>query len=112
MLRDSADNEISSNPPSLKAGAWKVAEAVSEAENTLILDKIMGLHQTGRSGFGNISSQKTLVKRSHGYRNLIATVVNKLDQDKDLAKAVQLHLQGYWTNWCDYIKNNLSWKTI
>ena len=25
---------------------------------------------------------------------------------------MQLHLQGYWTKWCDFVKNDLSWKTL
>ena len=72
----------------------------------------MALHRTGKSGLGNTSSKKIPIKRSHQYRNLISTVVNKLDQDKDPARAVQLDLQGYWTNWCAYVKNNLSWKSL
>ena len=39
-------------------------------------------------------------------------MVKEEDDDSYRAKAVQLHLQGYWMMWCNYIKNDLSWKTL
>ena len=39
-------------------------------------------------------------------------MVGGIDENAYHAKSVQLHLQGYWTKWCDFVKNDLSWKTL
>ena len=37
---------------------------------------------------------------------------SKVNENSYQAKCVQLHWQGYWTKWCDFVKNDLSWKTL
>ena len=39
-------------------------------------------------------------------------MVGEVDENAYHAKSVQLHLQGYWTKLCDFVKNDLSWKTL
>ena len=112
LLRDSDDKFISSDPPSLKSGAWSVSDAVKEAESCLLQNKIIGYHQSGRAGFGSIKSAPSPPKNTYAFRKLISETVVKCDESKDLARAVQLHLQGYWTSWCSFVKNNLSWKSM
>ena len=45
-------------------------------------------------------------------RRLISDLVGEVDENAYHAKSAQLHLQGYWTKWCDFVKNGLSWKTL
>ena len=54
LLRDSADEAISSSNFSLETGSWDVAEAVTAAESRLEFQKVLGYHQTNRAGFGSI----------------------------------------------------------
>ena len=39
-------------------------------------------------------------------------MVSEVDENAYHAKFVQLHLQSYWTKWCDFVKNDPSWKTL
>ena len=112
LLRDSVDPAVSSNVPVLKAGAWSVSEAVVEAERKLDFKKVLGYHQTNRAGLGSFKLPETPETRSHDYRKLIASTMLESDEDLDKARAVQLHLQGNWTKWCDFVKCDLSWKTL
>ena len=68
--------------------------------------------QISRSELGSFSNPAIPEKVKYKYRKLISETILKCDEEKDLAKAVQLHLQGFWTSWCAYVKNNLSWKTV
>ena len=112
LLRDSKDPCVSSDIPSLKAGNWSVDKAVLTAERKLEFQEILGYHQSNRAGFGSRRSAKTPTKGTHEYRKLIADVVNKEEEEVFTARSVQLHLQGNWTTWCNFIKNDLSWKTL
>ena len=38
--------------------------------------------------------------------------MSELDEELYHAKAVQLSVQGQWTKWCAYIKQDLSWNTL
>ena len=110
LLRESADKQISKSASQLKCGFWDVAEAVVDAESRLEFQKVIGYHQTSRAGFGSFKSQSIPCRNSHEYRRL--DLVGEVDENACHAKSVQLHLQGYWTKWCDFVKNDLSWKTL
>ena len=112
LLRESADKQISKSAPQLKCGFWDVAEAVVDAESRLEFQKVIGYHQTSRVGFGSFKSPSIPRRNSHEYRRLISDLVSEVDENAYHAKSVQLHLQGYWTKWCDFVKNDLSWKTL
>ena len=112
LLRDSADKVVSDSNINLKAGKWNVSKSVKEAEETLEFKKILGYHQTNRAGFGSLSIPEIPPKRSHQYRKLVSDVVEELDDNKRQAKAVQLSLQGQWTKWCNFVRFDLSWKTL
>ena len=103
---------MSSAVPSLKSGKWSVEKAVEVAEQKLQFKEILGYHQSNRAGLGSIVSPKPPPKGTHEHRKFIADVVNEEEEEVFSAKAVQLHLQGYWTTWCHFIKNDLSWKTL
>ena len=53
-----------------------------------------------------------LVRTLTSIEDLFLTWLVKLMKFAYHAKSVQLHLQGYWTKWCDFVKNDLSWKTL
>ena len=112
LLRESADKQISKPASQLKCGFWDVAEAVGDAESRLEFQKVIGYHQTSRAGFGSFKSPSIPRRNSREYRRLISDLVGEVDEDAYHAKSVQLHLQGYWTEWRDFVKNDLSWKTL
>ena len=112
LLRESADEFVASCNPALKSGFWNVADAVVTAESRLEFQKLLGYHQTNRAGFGSFHQPEIPHKDSHAYRKLISSVLKDEDEDLFRAKAVQLHLQGYWMRWCDFIKNDFSWKSL
>ena len=112
LLRDSSDPVIADANISLKAGKWQVKNAVDLAENNLEFNKILGYHQNHRAGFGSLSIPEVPPKQSHAYRKLLSTVVNESEEEKLQAKAVQLQVQGQWTKWCNFVKQDLSWKNL
>ena len=112
LLRDSLDPSVSNSDIELKSGAWKVDDAVRTAENELEFRNIVGYHQVGRAGFGASSSPQTPDKGTHEYRKLISDINYENDEEVCQAKAVQLALQCHWSKWTNYIKNDLSWKTL
>ena len=112
LLRESADNKIDKSTSQLKCGFWDVSEAVVDAESKLEFQKIVGYHQTSRAGFGSFKQPTIPQKSSYEYRKLISEIVQEDNQSTYHAKAVQLHMQGYWTQWCSFVKNDLSWKTL
>ena len=112
LLRDSTDPNITESTSHLKCGFWDVSEAVIDAESRLEFQKVIGYHQTSRAGFGSFHRPAIPSKNSKEYRKLISDLVNESDQNAYHAKSVQLHLQGYWTQWCSFIKNDFSWKAL
>ena len=111
LLRESADKQISESVSQLPCGFWDVAKAVVDAESRLEFHKVTGYHQKSRAGFR--SFRPSIPRRnSHKYRKFVSHLVSEVDENAYYAKSVQLHLQGYWTKWCDFVKNDLSWKTL
>ena len=96
LLRESADEFVSSCNPPLKSGFWNVAQEVISAESRLEFQKLLGYHQTNRAGFGSFHQPEIPKKLSHSYRTLVSSTIHEEDEEKFKAKAVQLHLQGYW----------------
>ena len=83
-----------------------------DAESRLEFNKILGYHQSHRAGFGALSIPEVPPKQSHEYRKLLSTLVSEEDEASYQAKAVQLTLQGQWTRWCNFVKQDLSWKSL
>ena len=48
---------------------------------------------------------------THEYGRLASDLVGEVGENAYHAESVQLHLHGYWTKWCGFVKNDLSWKT-
>ena len=112
LLRESTAEKICESTSQLKCGFWNVTEADVDAESRLEFPKVIGYHQTSRAGFGSFKSPSIPRRNSDEYRRLISDLVGEVDKNAYHAKSVQLHLQGYWTKWCDFVKNDLSWKTL
>jgi len=72
----------------------------------------MGFHQQGRSGLGLSKPLVIPPKGTHNYRKFISDLSKDIERENDLAKATQLHLQGNWVRGCDYVKMDLSWKSL
>ena len=112
LLREFADKQICKPASQLKYGFWDVAEAVVDAESRLEFQKIIGYHEKSRAGFDSFKSPSIPRRNSHENRRLISDLVGEVDENASHAKSVQLHLQGYWAKWCDFVKNDLSSKTL
>ena len=113
LLRDSRDPLVSSYKPDLKSGPWKAEYAVNSAEAELHLRTIRGPPQFGRAGLGLLkSSPIPNDKQSHEYRKLISVTSREIDEETNISKASQLQIQGQWTRWENYVKNDLSWRSI
>ena len=112
LLRDSNDPSVSQNCPEVNAGRWSASDSVKLAESELAFRDIMGYQQQGRSGFGAFKKKSRPPKGTHAYRKLLSDISSQIDSEESFAKAAQLHLQGNWVRWCDYIKLDLSWKSL
>ena len=112
LLRESADKFVSEANINLQCGKWHVSDEVKRAEELIEFKKILGYHQTNRAGFGSFSIPEVPPKRSHEYRKLLSSLVQEADKSNFEAKAVQLSLQGQWTRWCNFVRLDLSWKTL
>ncbi|XP_057297663.1 uncharacterized protein LOC130628696 [Hydractinia symbiolongicarpus] len=94
LLKDSVDPCVSKCVPDLKAGNWKVCIRL------------------GEPGLGLLDHKNIPPKGTYAYRKLVSNIIEENEEDIYHARAVQLHLQGNWTKWCSYVKNDLSWRTI
>ncbi|XP_057305436.1 uncharacterized protein LOC130642368 [Hydractinia symbiolongicarpus] len=113
LLRDSKDPLVSAAVPTLKAGRWSVSNSVRIAEAELKIKEIMGLPHFGKGGLGLCPKHKgTSLRQSHSYRKLVSVTAKEIDGEKDISRALQLQVQGSWTRWDNYIKNDLSWKSL
>ena len=110
LLRDSQDPLVSGSKPDLKSGSWKVKEAVRAVEAELHFKTIRGPPQLGRA----MSKCQTVPKRkhSHEYCKLVSDTSKEIREDENMCKALQLQVQGQWTRWENYVKNDLSWNSI
>ena len=112
QLRDSKDPLISSSVPVLNTGrTWHVSDAVDDAESVLYFRRILGHTQVGRAGLGLIPQTKFPSVGTKEHRKLVSDTVFD-EHDKDSVETSDLVLQTSWRHWCDYVKNDLSWKTI
>ena len=112
LLRDSKDPLVAASNPVLKSGSWKVKDAVRSAESELAFQTIRGPPQFGRAGLGTTKSEGMPAKRTHQYRKLVSVTSKEIDEESNMRKALQLQLQGQCTRWENYVKNDLSWKSL
>ena len=94
LLRDSHDPSISSAPPVLKAGHWSVEKCVKVAEAEIKFQNTIGHTQHSTAGLGTHKKDPIPNKVSHPYRHLVSSTALSIDEEKSLAEAVQLHVQG------------------
>ena len=124
-LRDSADVCVSSNVPMLYAGrVWSPADSVKDAESILYFRELRGNPATGRLGLGYIPCIPFPEKDTKEHRKIVCDTVfeehdkrllldtydryNKASPEGQPHQSLQLH----WMSWCDYIRNDFSWKAI
>ena len=113
LLRDSKDPLVSGNKPNLKSGSWNANGAVRSAESELNFRKLRGPTQFGRAGIGTTSHTPIPNdKHFHEYRKLISKTSKEIDEESQLARALQLQVQCQWTRWDNYVKNDLSWTFV
>ena len=112
LLRESSDPLVSGQVPGLKAGCWKVADIVRQSEAQLEIQEIQGQHPINRAGFRSVPLKPIPEKNTAEYRRLIADTANNIAEEDHLPQASLLSLQGNWLKWCDYVKNDFSWKCL
>ena len=66
----------------------------------------------GREGIGYAKLDPVPAKGTQKYRKLIADIVIGFQNEKRFSETVSLEVQGLWTTWSDYMRNNLSWASI
>ena len=113
QLRDSKDPVVSASVPSLATGSkWDVSDAVQDAESILHFQKIVGHTQTGKAGFGYTPIQHFPDKGSKEHRKAVSDTVSRVHDQSKLASQEGKMLQTNWLTWCNYIRNDLSWRCI
>ena len=70
----------------------------------------MGYHQCHKTDFGAILIPEIKAKNLYSYRKLLYSVEEEGEQEKTLARIVQVKLQGQWTKWSSFVRMDLSWK--
>ena len=111
LLRDSKDPVIQAHTPSIPTGhSWDVSTAVSQAETELDFRCRFGTSNLSRAGLG-LQKRAPVIppKGTQEYRQTISQIVCEFEQERRYASAVQLEVQGSWTQWLDYVQTNLSW---
>ena len=82
------------------------------AESAAKFERILGHTQTSKAGFRSGTIKGVPPLRSYEYRKSITDKVKEIDESATLSKAATLAVQGLWTQWCDYARNDFSWKTL
>ena len=74
--------------------------AVRSADSEINFRKLRGPTQFGRAGIGT-TPRKSIPndKHSHEYRKLISETSKEIDEESQLARALQLQVQCQWTRW-------------
>ena len=104
LLKESRDYFVQSAFVSLNAKKWVATDVVANRLTRLDFKKIMDYHQSHKAGFGAISILEISAKNSHAYQKLPSSVQEEAEEEKTLARAIQLKLQGQWTKWCTLLK--------
>ena len=112
LLKESRDSFVQSAFVSLNAKKWVATDVVANRLTRLDFKKIMDYHQSHKAGFGAISILEISAKNSHAYQKLPSSVQEEAEEEKTLARAIQLKLQGQWTKWCSFIKMDLCRKSV
>ena len=112
LLRDSNDPKVSSANPNISAGFWRADQSTSITESEMKFIRMKGATNPGKYGLGIIKTPQIPPKGSHCYRKLVSATSQKIEEERDIDKALKLQLQCHWMSWQDYIKTNLSWKNI
>ena len=112
LLRDSHDPIVSSMFPDVSSLCTAVKDKVQTAESSLEFKKMFGQHQKSRAGLGSVPSKPSPTRGSKEYRQAVSATSKELKEEERIAKAAQLHLQGQWMRWSDYVRNNLTWNSM
>lgn len=117
QLRDSSDPLVSNHwnkPEDLLDFATDLSKAnveVQSAENFLYWRKLAGCGQIACHGLG-FDRNYLPSKGSNTYRKTVNQVASDQSTADEYARAVQLDVQGQWTAWVEFVKNDFSWKTL
>ena len=102
---------------------WKTVNALDIAESRRSVKSVIGNvrgisadHLTEipiRAGIGYVPyDNNTVINGSKEHRQQIVDSMRSEQNDSYHAKAVSLSVQGAWTRWSNYVKRDLSWKSI
>ena len=110
---NSQDPLVANCASQLKTGSWPVGEAVASTETDAKNKLVSGHYQFGRKGLGYSPGPKIPYNKSSKlYHKFISSRYKNIDDIYSISKAVQLQVQGQWTQWVNYIQNDFSWKSL
>ena len=85
----------------------------TSCESEIKFNKICGSQYNSRLRLGYTTTFKVPKnKSSKDYRRYISNHYRTIDDTYSMSKAVQLQVQGQWTRWLNYIKQDFSWATL
>ena len=113
LLRNSQDPLVSSCVPKRRTGTWKVEDAVLSCENDIKIGQICGNGHHNKHGLGYTTTPKVPTNQSSKHhRRYISDHHKTIDDTYAFSKAVQLHVQGQWTRWTNYVQQDFSWASL
>ena len=114
MLRYSKDNEIRENPPEVRTyRKWIAEQEVDRAISSLKHQDVVGLTQTGRSGFGLTPFKPFSMSKEKERRDAVIREVRRTEQENRHLHLVQCGQQGQCLRWEErVIERKLKWNEI
>ncbi len=111
-LRDTDDPVVRSCKIKTRSGRkWSASGAVEEAESRLRHQLLVGTVCHGRQGLG-FNTQASTAKSDESQRDRIVREVRASEDDRRVARAVQMGQQGAWTKWSSVMRRELKWSDM
>ena len=85
---------------------WKPTVHLENTMRNISLDEMASFGQSDRKGVGYAPKVKIPYKKKLGLKS------DELEEDKRIQHAVQLEMQGSWTNWENIMNQDLTWKSL
>ena len=103
---------INSFPFDFDSKKYDVSKLVTTVEEEIDFNSIKGHTQFNKKGFNKNENKYIPPKKSKKYRDLVSSTIKDIQNEKDICQAVQLSVQGQWSNWKNYISSEFSWKCL
>ena len=113
QLKDSRDTQVRENASAVDVKMKEpISKLIGRAESRISIKEIIGDGQIGRGGLGLVQKRSTPQHGTKEYRKEVISMIKKEEDEKLFIKAVQQGVQGRWTVWKEFVKRDLSWKSL